>query len=60
MPPGNAPLPPVPQKPPYDVRLQSDGTAVYYTTAPDGKEVIIGLNPPPKLPKAMQPSAPKQ
>lgn len=52
------PLPTQPSAPaiPWSVRLQPDGSSVNYITGPDGKEVIINVNPPPKLPKALQPS----
>lgn len=47
------PEPGAPAEPPFDVRLQPDGSSVYVTkTQP---EIVIGINPAPKLPKALQP-----
>lgn len=45
--------------PGVSVRLQANGTSVYTTTGLNGAEIILGLNPPVKLPKAMQPQAPQ-
>lgn len=63
--PGAQPMPQLgqPQQPPYSVRLQPDGSSLYYTPSPDGNaanDVILGLNPPPKVPKALQKPAPQQ
>ncbi len=59
-----APIPRAPvATPPWSVRPQPDGSSVYYMPSPDGdpsKEVILGVNPPPKLPKALQPPKPSQ
>ncbi len=57
--PGMAPQAPPPGSdvPPWDIRLQPDGSAVYYGLHPaTGKEIIIGVVPPPKMPKAYQPA----
>lgn len=47
------PAPSAPIKPPWDVRMQPDGTSVYFENTPAG-EIIRGVNPPPKIPKALQ------
>ncbi len=44
------------------VRMQPDGTSVYVMPSPTGdpsQDVILGLNPPVKIPKAFQPQAPQ-
>ncbi len=54
------PLPQAPAQPPapsYDVRLQPDGSSVYVMPSPDGdpsKDIILGVNKAPAVPKAMQ------
>lgn len=57
---GGIPSPQAQPQNPYQVRMQDDGTSVYHITGPNGKEIIVGLNPPPKIPKAMQPKQPTQ
>lgn len=57
--PQGAPIPPQTQTPatppiPWDVRLQPDGSSVNYIKGPDGAEIILNVNQPPKLPKAYQ------
>jgi len=54
------PAPDAPSAPPYQVELQDDGSSVYSLPpqTPGGKPIIIGINPPPKLPKALQPKQP--
>lgn len=55
---GGMPAPSAPAAPPYQVRLQSDGSSVFYIPSPDGdpsKDVVLGRNDAPKLPKAFQP-----
>jgi hypothetical protein len=53
-----APITPPPGQPeenPYQVRLQPDGSSVYYLPGPTPQqEIILGVNNPPKLPKALQ------
>ena len=47
---------------PYTVRLQPDGSSVYVMPSPDGNpanDIILSVNAPPKLPKALQPPAPQ-
>jgi len=59
-PPGMFPPPQAPAAPPFDVRMQPDGSSVYVIPSPDGdkgKDIVLGINPPPKLPKAFQPPA---
>jgi len=49
--------PPAPQAPPYTVRLQPDGSSVYVMPSPDGdpgKDIVLGVNKAPAVPKAMQ------
>ena len=56
------PAPSAPAGPPWSVALQPDGSSKYFIPSPDGdpaKEIVLGVNPPPKLPKAMAPAAPK-
>jgi len=67
MPPGAPPMPPAPpqapaapQGPAWTVRPQADGSSVYVIPSPDGdpsKDIVIGMNPAPKLPKSLQPGA---
>lgn len=55
------PPPSAPAKPPYSVRLQADGSSIFYIPSPDGNpvnDIILGKNDPPKLPKALQPAQP--
>lgn len=53
---GGAPMqPPQPQAPPWNVQMQSDGSSVYSIPGQDGKPIILGVNPPPRLPKSLQP-----
>lgn len=57
---GGMPAPSAPAAPPYQVRLQSDGSSVFYIPSPDGdqsKDVVLGRNDAPKLPKAFQQQA---
>jgi len=59
-PPGMFPPPQAPAAPPFNVRMQPDGSSVYIIPSPDGdpgKDIVLGINPPPKLPKAFQPPA---
>lgn len=73
MPPGAPAMPPqpgappqapsapmAPQPPPWTVLPQDDGSSIYALPplTPGGKPVIIGVNPPPKLPRALQPKKP--
>ncbi len=46
-------------QPPYNVRLQPDGSSVYElpSPAPGMPAIVIGVNPAPHLPKSLQ--APK-
>ena len=45
--------PGAPAEPPYDVKLQPDGSSIYVSkTQPP---VVLAVNPPPKLPKALAP-----
>lgn len=47
---------PQPQTP-YTVRMQPDGSSLYTIPSPDGnaaQDIVLGLNPPPKMPKAFQ------
>jgi len=56
------PAPSAPAGPPWSVALQPDGSSKYFIPSPDGdpaKEIVLGVNPPPKLPKALAPAAPK-
>ncbi len=58
-PPGLPAMPPpsAPAAPPYTTRLQADGSSIYVIPSPDGdpgKDVVLGVNPPPKIPKAFQ------
>lgn len=46
------PSPDAPSEPPYDVKLQADGSSVYLTKT--DPPVVIGINKPPKLPPALQ------
>lgn len=55
-PPG-MPAPNAPAAPPYTVRLQPDGSSVYSLQTPNG-EVVLGVNPPPKVPKAFSAATP--
>jgi len=48
------PSPDAPATPPWNVELQGDGSSVYTIPGPDGKPIVIGINPVPKLPKALQ------
>lgn len=66
-PPGALPMPPAgavpPQGPPppqWQVKMQPDGTSVYFMPGPKGDgsdDLIMGVNPPPKQPKGAQPPA---
>lgn len=63
--PGAQPMPQVgqPQQPPYSVKLQPNGSSLYYVPSPDGNpanDIVLGLNDPPKVPKAFQKPAPPQ
>lgn len=51
--PGMMPPPSAPAQPPYTVSLQPDGSSKYSIQTPGG-EVVLGINPAPKLPKAFQ------
>lgn len=51
----NFPAPTAPQKPPWDVQLQDDGSSVYTIPGPNGKPVVLAVNKAPRLPHAMQP-----
>lgn len=52
------PAPGQPQKPPYDVVMQPDGSSVYVAQTAGGP-VTLAVNKPPVLPKALQqPQAP--
>ena len=54
---GGLPSPDEPSKPPWDIKLQADGSSVYYIKSPDGdpaNDIVLGRNEPPKLPKGMQ------
>ena len=54
---GGLPSPDEPTAPPWDIKLQADGSSVYYIKSPDGdpaNDIILGRNEPPKLPKGMQ------
>lgn len=56
------PEPAAPAGPPWSVALQPDGSSKYFIPSPDGdpaKEIVLGVNPPPKLPKAFNAPAPK-
>lgn len=46
------PSPDAPSEPPYDVKLQPDGSSIYFTKT--DPPVVIGVNKPPKLPAALQ------
>lgn len=51
------PPPGAPSAPPYQIAMQPDGSGKYYVPSPDGNplnDVVIGVIPPPKLPKAFQ------
>lgn len=51
------PAPSAPPTPNYEVRMQPDGSSVYVVPSPDGdvaKDIVLGVNQAPKLPKAMQ------
>ena len=53
-----APFPTPGTKPFWQVRQQPDGSSINYIPAPDGdpsKEVILSVNPAPKIPTALQP-----
>lgn len=54
MPPGGPMQPPAPTKAPWDVQMQDDGSSVYSIPGPNGNPIILGVNPPPRLPKALQ------
>lgn len=57
MPPA-APASAVAQESPYSVKLQADGTSVYYLPGPKGDgsdDIVLGVNRAPKLPPALQP-----
>lgn len=62
MAPGGSPIgfpaPGAPEKPPFEVEMQPNGTSVYYVPGSNGQKIILGVNPPPKMPKALQPNAP--
>ena len=48
---------------PWQVKQQSDGSSVNYIPSPDGdptKDIILSVNAAPKLPRALQPPAPRQ
>ena len=49
------PSPSAPPEPPFEVKMQADGSSVYLTKT--DPQIVIGINPPPKLPKALQPPA---
>ena len=56
------PAPGAPAQAPWQVRLQADGSSVYVVPSPDGdptKDIILGRNEPPKMPKALQAPAPQ-
>lgn len=56
------PPPSAPATPPYSVRLQNDGSAVFYVASPDGdpgKDVVLQVAKAPKVPPAFQTSAPQ-
>jgi hypothetical protein len=45
-----------PAGPPYTVRLQADGSAVYEMPGPPGAPpIVIGTAPAPKIPASLQP-----
>lgn len=51
------PPPTAPAAPPYSVELQSDGSSRYVIKSPDGNQandIVLAVNPPPKVPKALQ------
>lgn len=49
------PAPSAPSTPPYDVKLQPDGSSIYLMNGANGP-VVLGVNQAPKMPKsAMQP-----
>jgi hypothetical protein len=50
---GGFPAPGAPNEPPYDVKLQADGSGVFVSKT--DPPIVIGVVPPPKLPKALQP-----
>lgn len=63
MAPQTAPVAPPPPAIPWQVKQQPDGSSVNYVPSPDGdssKDIILSVNPPPKLPRAMQPPAQHQ
>ena len=47
------PAPGAPAEPQFDVKLQPDGSSIYVTKT--NPQIVIGVNRPPKLPKALQP-----
>lgn len=57
-PPGFPP-PGAPNEPPYEVVLQPDGSSIYQlpSPAPGMPPIVLGVNPAPKLPAALQKAA---
>ena len=44
---------------PWEVKAQEDGSSVYQVPNPSGGDpIVIGVNPAPKLPRALQPAQP--